>query len=55
VSDYGFNIFKKEVPTFAYIGLIGISLGVDLRTMREVFVTFLKSWVGANDDSKPQK
>lgn len=54
VSDYGFAIFAKEVPGLVYMGLVAIAIGVDMGTMRGLFVAFLKSWVRADDGNNPK-
>jgi hypothetical protein len=41
VTDYGFDLFKKEVPNYVYAALAAIALGVDVTQLRELLLRVL--------------
>jgi hypothetical protein len=46
VADYGFNILAKEVPSPVYYVLVAIALGIDIGQLKDLFLSFLRSWAG---------
>lgn len=49
VTDYGLDAWARPVPNAAYGIGIGIALGIDVKTMRDLFIQFLRNLVRAND------
>ena len=45
VSDYMFDSWAKPVPPMAYGILLAVALGIDLPSLRALFLRFLESFV----------
>lgn len=48
VSDYGLDAWAKPVPTYAYGICIAIAIGIDVPTLRDLLLQFLRNTV-SND------
>lgn len=49
VSDYGLDAWAKPVPSYAYGICIAIAIGIDIPTLRDLFLQFLKNTVKSDD------
>jgi hypothetical protein len=55
VTDYGFNLFQKEVPTFVYGGLVAIAVGIDMNTVRIMITAALAKALNIDDKKGDDK
>ena len=50
-AEFGFQVWRKPVPDYAYWVLGAISIGIEIPALREFAKDLIRKMVGSKDDS----
>lgn len=54
VTDHGMELWAKAPPSWLYIGLAFVALGVSTEDMKDLLLSLVRTWVKANPENRKE-